>query len=48
MFTLAMRVREEGGMRYHTKEQLAEWIARNLRDLGFDTQPMGSSWGVLK
>lgn len=26
----------------------AEWIANQLRDNGFDTRPLGSSWGVLK
>ena len=23
------------------------WVANNLRDLGFDTHPIGMSWGVL-
>ena len=26
----------------------AEWVARQLRGCGFDTEPMGISWGVLK
>ena len=26
----------------------AEWVAEKLRGCGFDTQPMGASWGVLK
>ena len=47
-FQLAMVMREKRGMRHMTKEQLAAWVARNLRDCGFDTQPLGSSWGVLK
>jgi hypothetical protein len=25
-----------------------EWVAEQLRQCGFDTQPMGASWGVLK
>lgn len=29
------------------RELAAEWTARQLRDCGFDTQPIGSSWGVL-
>ena len=29
-------------------EEVAEWVARQLRGCGFDTQPMGLSWGVLK
>lgn len=31
-----------------TKEEKVEWIANQLRQCGFDTQPMGASWGVLK
>ena len=31
-----------------TREEAAEWAAHQLRECGFDTQPMGSSWGVLK
>jgi hypothetical protein len=23
------------------------WVANNLRDIGYDTHPIGSSWGVL-
>ena len=23
------------------------WVANNLRDSGFDTHPIGMSWGVL-
>lgn len=30
------------------KEQYMLWVAQNLREGGFDTQPKGSSWGVLK
>lgn len=30
-----------------TREQKAEWVAKQLRGCGFDTIPMGSSWGVL-
>jgi len=29
-------------------EKKAEWIATQLRSCGFDTRPMGSSWGVLR
>lgn len=31
-----------------SNEEIADWTAKQLRDNGFDTQPMGSSWGVLK
>ena len=23
------------------------WVANNLRDMGYDTHPIGMSWGVL-
>lgn len=26
----------------------AEWVAKQLRSCGFDTQPLGMCWGVLK
>jgi hypothetical protein len=31
-----------------TTGERAEWIARQLRLLGYDTEPCGASWGVLK
>jgi hypothetical protein len=30
-----------------THQQRMEWVARQLRECGFPTQPMGASWGVL-
>lgn len=31
-----------------TRDQRMTWAANRLRDLGFDTVPQGSSYGVLK
>lgn len=31
-----------------SNEEKAAWVARQLRLCGFDTEPMGASWGVLK
>lgn len=28
-------------------DEIAAWVARNLKDCGFPTQPVGMSWGVL-
>ena len=28
-------------------EEKAAWVARQLRLCGFETEPMGASWGVL-
>ena len=35
--------------KFHEKEvhERAEWIARQLRECGYDTKPLGMSWGVL-
>ena len=30
-----------------SREEMMEWVARQLRGCGFNTQPIGSSWGVL-
>ncbi len=30
------------------REQYMEWVAKQLRDCGFDTVPRGLSWGELK
>ena len=30
-----------------SNEEKAAWVARQLRLCGFETEPMGASWGVL-
>jgi len=30
------------------REEIAEYVAKQLRDCGFDTKPCGMSWGVLR
>lgn len=30
-----------------TREELADWVRAQLRECGFPTVAMGSSWGVL-
>jgi hypothetical protein len=34
-------------VRRPTKDEVAVWVADKLRTCGFDTHPIGSSWGVL-
>ena len=29
------------------REEHMKWVAQQLRDCGFDTKPVGSSWGYL-
>ena len=31
-----------------TQAERAEWVVKQLRACGFDTEPLGCSWGVLK
>ena len=31
-----------------SREDVAKWIAAQLKLCGYDTQPMGASWGSLK
>jgi hypothetical protein len=30
-----------------THSEVADWVAKQLRECGFPTTPMGASWGVL-
>jgi len=46
MFEVLMKAR--AGEIKGTREEAAEWLAGQLRSLGFDTVPMGMSWAVLK
>jgi len=37
-----------GAFSKKTKEERAAWVAEQLRGCGFDTSPVGASWGVLR
>jgi hypothetical protein len=30
-----------------SREEIAEWVAEQLRSVDIDTRPMGASWGVI-
>jgi hypothetical protein len=45
MFEIAMIAHDLAKL---DRDDRAKWVAGNLRDLGFDTEPRGMSWGVLK
>lgn len=34
-------------MQGKTREEIAEWVRGQLREMGFPTTPIGMSWGVL-
>jgi len=46
MFQVALMCAER--MHGKSNEEIAEWVAHQLRECGFDTEPCGASWGVLK
>lgn len=48
MFQIGLTIHNSEWFQGKTNEEVAEWIASQLRECGFDTQPMGCSWGVLK
>ena len=31
-----------------SNEEIAAWVALQLRECGFETTPVGASWGVLE
>lgn len=50
-FSLVLHYRtyqDNGLMKAKTQEEVAEWVAYNLRECGFPTTPIGMSWGVLQ
>ena len=48
MFQVGITIATYDCFRTMTQDEIAEWIAKQLRDCGFDTTPAGASWGVLK
>lgn len=47
MFQIGLTIHNNKWFKDKTDEEVANWIAEQLRKTGFDTIPMGSSWGVL-
>ena len=49
MFQIALTIQANpGDFQGMTNEQVAEWVADQLRQCGFPTAPCGMSWGVLQ
>jgi hypothetical protein len=46
IFEIAVRM-QMGEIKPLSREAAAEYVASQLRALGFDTSPLGMSWGVL-
>ena len=47
MFEVAIRM-QMGDAKFETREECADWVTKNLKAKGFDTEPCGMSWGILK
>jgi len=47
-FQLVLAATEDPIFCAKSYEEKANWVAEKLRACGFDTTPVGSSWGVLK
>jgi hypothetical protein len=50
MITISFQLAMVSAEHMHGKDnyQIAEWVAEQLRVCGFDTEPCGASWGLLK
>lgn len=52
-FGLVLKIHEHMGrddnwFKDKSVEDVASWVSGQLRECGFDTRPVGMSWGVLK
>ncbi len=47
MFSMVLTV-NRGDTALKNDQEAAAWVAKQLRLCGFDTVPVGSSWGKLK
>ena len=47
IFSIALTIKDNDGLKAMNNEQMAEWVAKQLRGCGFNTEPCGCSWGVL-
>lgn len=47
MFEIVLAASENTTFCKRPRGEKMAWVANNLRDIGFDTHPIGMSWGVL-
>ena len=50
-FEIAMLMHDKEfrkGFNKKSQEELAEWVSRQFKCCGFETIPMGASWGYLR
>jgi len=48
MFEIALMIHNHPYFQDKNNEKICEWIRDQLKQCGFETTPLGSSWGVLK
>lgn len=48
MFEMVLRATDDEVFCKKSRDDRMKWVADKLRGCGFDTIPMGMSWGVLR
>ena len=47
-FEIGIMIHTDKRLKKMSRDEIGEWIAEQLRMMGFDTHPVGSSWGMLE
>ena len=47
IFEIGLTIKSYPEFHRMSNEELAEWIRKQLSSCGYETTPMGASWGVL-
>ena len=47
-FEMVLTVKGSSFAKDMSRDDLANWVRENLKKMGFETEPIGLSWGVLK
>ena len=45
---MALTIHNDSWFQNKNNEEICKWIRDQLKQCGFETVPLGSSWGVLK
>jgi len=47
MFEIGLTIASDDWFKNKSQEEVANWIRKQLKENGIETDPVGSSWGVL-
>ena len=47
MFEIGLTIKTNSSLQKMTDEELTFWIRKQLSQCGFETEPLGASWGIL-